>query len=180
MKQMVKQYRARAVALLAIAAALFGLAAIDPALAMAAGMALTTTSGLLSNGTILQISSGSPTSFVTVNNARNIEFDNGTSAKVDMTNLTSDWKEFLMGLPDPGSLTFELDVNLTETGHQIMRAARVSRVKCDFKVILPTGFATPNALMQGFVAKFPITVGAHDTAIKTQVECYLTGPITFS
>jgi hypothetical protein len=55
--------------------------------------------------------------------ARNIEFDNGSSAKVDMTNLTSDWKEFLLGLPDPGSLTFTIDLNLGDAGHAALRAA---------------------------------------------------------
>lgn len=153
------------------------LASVDPALGFA--VALTTTTGMLSNGTILQMSSGSPTTFITVNNARNIEFDTGTSARVEMTNLTSDWKEFLLGLPDPGSLTFEVDYTSAEAGHVALRAARVNRTKCDFKVVLPSG-TTPTALMQGFVAKFPITIGAHDTPIKTSVECYLTGPITLS
>lgn len=181
MKHKKQHWSARCLALLAAVVAVAALGALDPSLGMAAGMALTTTSGLLSNGTILQASIGSPTSLVTVNNARNIEFDTGTSARVDMTNLTSDWKEFLLGLPDPGSLTFELDVTLLEPGHSLLRAARVARTKCDFRVILPAGFgATPNANMQGFVAKFPIQVGAHDTPVKTQVECYLTGPITFS
>lgn len=170
----IKLHLALALALLAGVS----LGIVDPVTASALGMALTTT-GQLSNGTKLYVSQGSPTSLVEVGNARNIEFDTGTSAKVDMTNLSSEWKEFLLGLPDPGSLTFEVDTNFGDVGQAALRSARINRTKCDFRVVLPGG-TTPTADMQGFVAKFPVTVGANDAPIRTSVECYLTGPITLS
>jgi hypothetical protein len=163
--------------LVLLGATMLGL--VDPITASAAGMALTTTSGQLGNGTILRISAGSPTSYVVVGNARQIEFDNGTSAKVDMTNLTSDWKEFLLGLPDPGSLTFTVDTNFGDAGQAALRSARINRTRCDFQVALPSG-TTPTASMQGFVCKFPVTVGGVDQPVQTAVECYLTGPITLA
>jgi hypothetical protein len=152
---------------------------MTPETAVIAGAALTTTSGQLGNGTILRASSGSPTGYVVVNNARQIEFDNGSNAKVDMTNLTSDWKEFLLGLPDPGSLTFQVDTNFGDAGQALLRAARIARTKCDFQVILPAG-TTPTATMQGYVSKFPVTIGGIDAPIQTHVECFMTGPITLS
>lgn len=150
---------------------------LDPATAMAGGMLLTTT-GQLGNGTVVQVSSGSPTSLVTIGNCRNVEFDTGSSAKVDMSNMSSSWKEFLLGLPDPGSLTFDVDTDFGDAGQATLRAARISRVRCDFKVILPGG-TTPNASMQGFVSKFPVTTSV-DNPVKTSVECFLTGPITLA
>lgn len=155
-----------------------GFGFIDPVTASAMGMAATTT-GQLSNGTRLYVSAGSPTSYVEIGNARNIEFDTGTSAKVDMTNLTSEWKEFLLGLPDPGSLTFEVDTNFGDAGQAALRSARINRTRCNFRVVLPSG-TTPTATMEGFVAKFPVAIGANDSPIKTQVEAYLTGPIVLS
>lgn len=162
-----------------VIAAACAMGLLGPEVAMGAALALTTTTGMLSNGTVLKVSSGSPTAMVVVPNARNIEFDTGSSARVEMTNLTSDWKEFLLGLPDPGSLTFEIDFTSSEAAHIILRNARVNRTRCDFQVLLPGG-ATPTASMQGFVAKFPVTVGQHDTPIKSSVECYLTGPINLA
>jgi hypothetical protein len=176
MKRYMNENRIRLLAVLALFGAV--LLGMDPALAMGAGMLLTTTSGQLGNGTVLSVSAGSPTTYSVVGNARNIEFDNGSSAKVDMTNLTSDWKEFLLGLPDPGSLTFTIDLNLGDAGHAALRAARVNRTKCDFKVVLFSG-TTPTALMQGFVCKFPVTLGV-DAPVQTQCEAYLTGPVTFN
>lgn len=177
MKQYWKATRFRlAFALALLAGVMLGI--VTPEAAMAAGMALTTTTGQLGNGTVLQVSAGSPTAFVTVNNARNIDFDSGSSAKVDMTNLTSSWKEFLLGLPDPGSLTFEVDTDFGDAGQAALRAARVNRTKCDFKVILPAG-TTPNATMAGYVAKFPVSTSV-DSPVKTAVECFLTGPINLA
>jgi hypothetical protein len=151
---------------------------IDPALASVAGMVLSTT-GQLGNGTQVKVSSGSPTgTLVAVGNCRNVDFDTGSSAKIDMTNLSSSWKEFLLGLPDPGSLTFEVDTDFGDAGQAVLRAARVNRTKCDFSVILPAG-TTPTASMQGFVCKFPISTSV-DNPVKTQVEVYLTGPITLA
>src|SRR4051812_35558140 len=80
--------------LLALAA--FGV--LDSSVAAMGAFALTTT-GMLGNGTTIFASAGSPTGLVQINNARNVNFDTGTSAKVDMTNLSSAWKEFLLGLP---------------------------------------------------------------------------------
>lgn len=178
MKQYLNENGGRVLFTLALCM-LVGVGFLDPAAATVVGLALTTSTGMLGNGTTLAVSSGSPTSYTTVNNARNIEFDTGVSAKVDMTNLTSDWKEFLMGLPDPGSLTFELDYNIGDAGQAILRAARIARTRCDFRVVLPSG-TTPTATMQGFVAKFPVTIGGVDNPVKTQVECFLTGPITLA
>jgi hypothetical protein len=176
MKKYFKQYAVNiGLALALLVGVSFGM--IDAVTASALGMALTT-SGQLGNGTILRVSLGSPTAYVQVANPRNIEFDTGTSARVDMTNLNSEWKEFLLGLPDPGSLTFEVDTNFGDAGQAALRSARVNRTRCNFQVVLPAG-TTPTATMEGFVAKFPVNIGV-DTPVKTSVEVYLTGPITLA
>lgn len=179
MKPYLKRHRWQ---LLAVLALVLGTCAglIDPAVGVGTMLLMpaTTTTGQLGNGTILRISAGSPTSYLVINNARNVSFDTGSSAKVDMTNMTSDWKEFLLGLPDPGSLTFEVDTNFGDAGQAALRAARVARTRCDFQVQLPGG-TTPTATMQGFVAKFPVETGV-DAPVKTQVEVFLSGPITLA
>lgn len=138
----------------------------------------TTSSARLANGTIVQAAIGSPTSFVTVNNANNVQFMDGTSEEVETTDLTSDWKEFLLGLPDGGSVTFDLNTNLDDVGQAALRSAQVNRTKGQFKIILPGG-STPNVLFEGYVKKFNANATVNNP-LKTNVEIRVTGPVTIS
>lgn len=163
-------------AILALAAAFLGIA--DPVAMTAIAIALTTSTAQLGNGTIVQISAGSPTSYLTINNVKNVEFHNGQSAEVDTTNLTSTWRERLLGLPDGGTITFEVDTDLGDAGQAAALAAKNARTICDFKIILPAG-TTPNITCRGFVRKFPIRT-AVDSTVSTQAEFVVTGPFTFA
>lgn len=160
--------------LLLLAGVSFGI--IDPISASALGMALTTSTAQLGNGATLEISSGSPTSYLTINNATNIAFNNGTSAEVDVTNLTSSWKEFLLGLPDGGTLTADIHTDMGDAGQAAAYAAKNSRIACDIRVVLPAG-TTPTWTARGFVKKFDLMLGV-DAPVKTGFEFRVTGPWT--
>lgn len=156
--------------------AMFG--AITPQDAALVGAALTTSTAQLGNGTILKISVGSPTSFLVIGNAHDITFNNGTSAEVDVTNLTSTWKEFLLGLPDGGTVTATIDTDLGDVGQAAAYAAKNARTACDLQIILPGG-TTPTAQCRGFVKKFDFNTGV-DAPVRTSFEFRVTGPFTFS
>jgi hypothetical protein len=160
-------------ALLVALAAIF----IDPTFAVA-GVLLTTTTAQLGNGTTLQVSLGSPTSLVSVANVNNITFMDGTSAEVDASNLTSTWKERLLGLPDAGVVQFELQTDLSDPGQSALLTAKNTRTKCTFKITLPGG-PTPNATFDGYVRKFNVNASL-DAVVKTQCELLVTGPVTLS
>lgn len=161
-------------ALVILSAAIF----VDPSFAVA-GALLTTTTARLSNGTLVKIAAGSPTgTFLTIANANNITWDDGSSAEVDVTDLTSDWKERLLGLPDGGVVSFECNLDAADAGQAAAISARNNRTKCQFQIVLPAG-TTPTSTFEGFVRKFNRNATV-DNPVKSSVEILVTGPITQS
>lgn len=160
-------------------AALVALAAVflEPSLAVA-GLLLTTSTARLANGTILQISVGSPTSYVTINNVTDITFMDGAAAEIDVTNLTSDWMERLLGLPDGGTCPFNVHTDFGDAGQAAAIVAKNNRTRCNFKITLPGG-TTPTINFEGYVRKFNGAV-AVNSPVKTNSEILVTGPVTLS
>lgn len=160
-------------------AALVALAAIfiDPSFAVAAVL-LTTTTAQLGNGTTLAVAVGSPTSLVNVANCNNITFLDGSAAEVDASNLTSSWKERLLGLPDGGVVTSEVQTDLTDPGQSALLTAKNGRIKCTFQIVLPAG--TPKtATFDGWVRKFNVN-SSLDAVVKSNLEILVTGPVVLS
>lgn len=108
-----------------------------------------------------------------IGNAMNIQFDNGTSTKVDVTHLRSPGKEFRSGKPDPGSLTFEVFTDMGDPGQLECMAARADGEKRYFKIVLAEG-TNPVWTAVGTVAKFDKAVNT-DTPFKSSVEVYIVG-----
>jgi hypothetical protein len=154
------------------------LGALGAALAAPFGLFATTSTARLSNGTTVEISVGSPTSYTTVNNCRNVSFMDGTSAEVDVTNLTSDWMEKMLGLPDGGKVTWEVDTNFGDAGQAALITAKNTRTLCNLRITLPGG-TTPTITFMGYVQKFTGAVNVN-TAIKSQVEFLVTGPVVIA
>jgi hypothetical protein len=156
-----------------------GLAAlfVHPTFAVA-GILLTTSSARLANGTTLQIALGSPTSYVTINNVTDITFMDGSAAEVDVTNLTSDWKERLLGLPDGGVVPFNVHTDFGDAGQAAAITAKNNRTRCRFRITLPGG-TTPTIEFEGYVRKFNGNV-AVDSPIRTNSEILVSGPVTLA
>lgn len=142
-----------------------------------AGVALTS-SAQLGNGTLVYISRGSPTSYLLIGNVRDVKFLDGSSAEIDVTNLSSTWKEKKLGLPDGGTVTFKCDTDFGDVGQAALLAAKNAREKCDLKIVLPGG-TTPTAEMEGYVRKFNAGTSV-DNPVSSDVEFLVTGPVTLS
>lgn len=134
-----------------------------------------TTTAQLANGTVLSISSGSPTEYSVIGNVKSFQIMTGANPTVEVTNLASVAKEFLNGLPDNGVVSFEVDTDFGDAGQAKALAAKESRIVCDFKVVLPGG-TTPTITMRGYVQKFDLQGGV-DAAAKSTVEIRVTGPV---
>jgi hypothetical protein len=173
LQSVLKQPARIAFALIALACA-----AVYPPLVVAA-IALGTSSARLANGTQIKIAAGSPTgTFLTIANANNITWNDGSAAEVDVTNLGSDWKERLLGLPDGGIVSFECQTDLSDTGQLAAINAKNNRTKCQFQIILPAG-STPTSTFEGYVRKFNINA-AVDSPVKSSCEILVTGPVVQS
>lgn len=103
-----------------------------------------------------------------------LTFDDGTSAKVDVTHLKSEVKEFRAGKPDTGSLRFEMltdfaaDGSPDMSGQNELRLARADGKKRLFKIVWN----------DGSISRATVTVAKADTGSgldaprKSSVECY--------
>lgn len=141
--------------------------------------ALTTSTARLGTTTQVYISAGSPTSFLLIGNIHDFKAMQGTNSEVEVTNMTSTAKEFLLDLADNGEATFSLDTDFGDVGQAVAVAAKETNppTKCDFKIVLPTGMTTPTMTFQGYVKQFDIGGGV-GAAIKSTLTIRVTGAVT--
>lgn len=115
-----------------------------------------------------------------INNLRS-----GTAAEIDVSDLSSTAKEFVLGLADNGSMDLELLYDPADPGQQNLEALRESSASTTYRVGVPNPLAggSPTGVtmfnFSGFVATFPFSAGV-DAAITGTVSIRLTGAITKS
>ena len=103
------------------------------------------------------------------------DLDGGESAEIEVTHLLSEAKEYLMGLPDTGTFSMELNYIFGDAGQAEARAARRARRKCNFQVILPNDEGTV-LKFKGFVKTAPISGGV-DQKLATTMAVRVSGAV---
>ncbi len=107
-------------------------------------------------------------------NVRSFSGFDGAASEIDVTNLSSVAKEFVLGLVDSGQFTFEIDYDSDNSGHVALRSKQVSGVLSNFKMTLPdTTVITFNA----YVKKFSLAGGV-DAVIRSSVDLRISGAVT--
>lgn len=124
--------------------------------------------------TITAAGSATPVSFTNIVNVRSFSGFDGAASEIDVTNLSSVAKEFVLGLVDSGQFTFEIDYDSDNSGHVALRAKQVSGVLSNFKMTLPDATViTFNA----YVKKFSLAGGV-DAVIRSSVDLRISGAVT--
>ncbi len=124
--------------------------------------------------TITAAGSATSVSFTSIANVRSFSGFDGSASEIDVTNLSSVAKEFVLGLVDSGMFTFEMDYDSDNTGHVALRSKQVSGLLSSFKLTLPDATViTFNA----YVKKFSLAGGV-DAVARTSVDLRITGAIT--
>lgn len=103
----------------------------------------------------------------------------GEAAEIDITNLSSTAKEYLAGLTDPGSFSFEYHPNfLTATaGQELLRAAALSGAVTAFELELSDGVKIDfNATVRNALS----TTGGVDAALSGSASLRISGAITIN
>lgn len=127
-----------------------------------------------------------PVEWVRVGGVRGINnLRSGTAAEIDVSDLDSTAKEFVLGLTDNGSMDLELLYDPNDAGQIILETLRETSNSNGFRVGVPnplqggspTGFTMFS--FSGFVATFPFSA-AVDAALTGTVSIRLTGAITKS
>lgn len=162
---------------LAVAAAVT-LGLINPALGLVPGFALMA-KAIEAQGTTIAISVGnSPSSFSTIANVTGFKGPGGSASVIDVTNLASVAKEKLMGLPDEGQFTLDINLDPDNSQHQALRNARAARTPCEFKITFTDANPT-TAVFAGYVLGFEIS-GQVDQAVKAAITIEIDGPVSWA
>lgn len=136
-------------------------------------------SAVQTQGTVFKVGDGgSPEIFNAV--AEVVDFDGpgGTAAEIDVTNLGSTAKEYILGLKDEGD--FSLTVNFIPGDAQQTRlfTLRDTRASANFKLVLYDGASTTFSFA-GYVKQFSIT-GKADDKVVGKIALRITGAVTRS
>ncbi len=115
---------------------------------------------------------------VQVNGVIGFNGPSGSAGVIDVTDLGSTAKEKLMGLPDEGQLTFDINYLSTDAGQQSLRDDRQARTKKKVAIKL-TDASSELMSADAFCTGFSLT-GAVDDAIKGSITLELTGPIAYT
>jgi hypothetical protein len=100
----------------------------------------------------------------------------GTASEIDTTHLGSTAKEFLMGLPDEGSISLSINWEPSDNGQQAVIAARKARTEKDFKI---TYSDSSTATFKGYVLGLSSS-GAVDGKIDGSITIRITDEVTWA
>lgn len=101
----------------------------------------------------------------------------GSAGKIDVTNLLSTAKEFLMGIRDEGELSLDVVYDPSDTAQAAMFADRGTRTRRGWIIKLSTNNQKLGGL--GYCTGFSVT-GAVDDAVKASLTIAITGAVISS
>ena len=137
-----------------------------------------TVKAIESQGVTISYSVGSPSTFAAVANVTSFSGPGGSASVIDVTNLSSLAKEKLMGLPDEGQFTLDINLDPDDASHVALRNARASRTRTEFKLTLTD--ATPaTATFYGYVLGFAVS-GAVDQQVKASLTIEIDGTVAWA
>ena len=98
------------------------------------------------------------------------------AAEIDVTNLESTAKEFILGLQDFGTLTLDLHPDYGDAGQNKLRTLRASGAAENFEIILPT--AVDRKLTFAARVMQDSETGGVDAAYEGSFDLRITGAVT--
>ena len=101
----------------------------------------------------------------------------GSAGKIDVTNLLSTAKEFLMGIRDEGEIGIDVVYDPSDTAQNAMFVDRGTRTKRGWIIKLSTDSKKLGGL--GYCTGFAIT-GAVDDSVKASLTIAITGAVNAS
>ena len=111
-------------------------------------------SALSSQGMTIGIGdAASPEVFTDITEVKGIDGPGGQANEIDVTDLSSTAKEFVLGLQDEGDITLDINYLPADTQHALLRARRASGAIGNFQIAFtdsPVTTWTFAALVKGF------------------------------
>jgi hypothetical protein len=134
-----------------------------------------------SQGAILYFStSTSLSTAISVGSVVGFNGPSGSAGEIDVTNLGSTAKEFLMGLRDEGSITFDCLFDPNDSGQVKMRESRAGRTKSHWAIKL----SSPTTKVwqmdgDGYVTGYAIS-GKVDDKVSLSAAIRITGAVNLA
>lgn len=134
--------------------------------------------GIDSNAYTTYASGGTwtPVTFTKIANVKTFGGLDGEAAEMETSNLDSTATEYLLGLRDEGTFTFDVDYDFSDAGQTAADAARTTSTLKDFRLTLPNARV---ATFKGYVKKFGKAGGVSQT-VKSSVTVRISGPVTWA
>ncbi|MGB7195449.1 MAG: phage tail tube protein [Collimonas pratensis] len=115
-----------------------------------------------------------PVAWIKISNLLTFKGFDGQAAELDATNLDSTAKEYLLGLQDNGTFTFDVHRDFADAGQQAVDAAKRGATLKSFKLTLPNA---RTKTFNAYVKNSPLE-GAVDQLVKTTgVNLRITGDV---
>lgn len=133
-------------------------------------------SAIQSQGTVIKYSaSGSPPAWTTIPEVRTIGGPDGSSPLIDVTDLSSTGKEYLIGLKDEGAISLGIFYIPGNAVHLALRNAWSNRTLLQFQMTFPDTDTTVWEF-EGYVQNFQASLGV-DEPVTANVTLKITGSI---
>lgn len=120
---------------------------------------------------------GTATTWVVISNAESFDGPSNTVGSVEKTKLASATKEYRPGLPDPGTLSFDLQYDPADAEAVYLRGLLSAPAIKSWRLTYPTLPKATYDTFDGFLTAFTPSGGAADEIIMASVEIKLTGLI---
>lgn len=117
-----------------------------------------------------------PQTLTPIANVHTFSGGDAAAAEIDVTNLSSTSKEFLLGLRDQGTFSLELDYDFADAGQNALLAAQASGAVKSFVLTLPDGHT---ASFSALVKKVAFS-GGTDAVVKRPVDLRVTGDVVWA
>lgn len=111
-----------------------------------------------------------------VGQVTNISGPGGEAAEIDVSHLKSTAKEYLMGLPDEGNVTFSCLYDTTDVSHKALQADRLTRTVRGCVIKLATT-ALEVIKFQAYCRGFAYDL-ATENAVRANVTLRVTGQVS--
>jgi hypothetical protein len=122
----------------------------------------------------------SPNAYNEIGQVMSISGPDGSVTEIDVTNLSSSAKEFIIGLPDEGSVSLEVswDHASATAQHDTLWTARANATEENIQIFLTD---SPNTTLtfQAFVTTYSISLGVDDKVAAT-IGLRITGAVTIA
>ena len=141
-----------------------------------------TTNAVTGLGTTLQKGDGAtPEVFTTVSEVHGINGPTQDADVIEVTSLASPngTKEFIAGLKNAGTVTFDINFNPTSATHAALFADQKSGIVRNWKIVLPSSVSAMTFSFAAFVKSFTADIQAA-SHLKANLTLHISGAVTLA